>query len=259
MNTTSAAIEALMNSSDTSTVAITTASVRSRNSSTMPSRARSPVRLRMRLPARPQQARGQRDEREGRRVDEHRRLGAAGSGERAAEHGSRRHAGVAGRLDGPVELPLPMTGTSANSAGWATAKPAPSSAARASVAAVESSVSASAAATTACATRRPQQQPARLDAVGQQPGGRREQDDRAPQADHQRGDRRPGARLLVHVQRERDPEQEVAERRDPDRSDDEPAVAGHAARVSAVGGGTLPLARNRLSGSHTALIQARRS
>ena len=45
-----------------------------------------------------------------------------------------------------------MTGTSANSAGCATAKPAPSSAARASVAAVESSVSASAAATTACAT-----------------------------------------------------------------------------------------------------------
>ena len=103
MKTTSAAIEALVNSSDTSTVAMTTASVRSRHSGTMPSRTLA-ARLGMRQPARPQEERREANERERRRVGQHRHLGPAGRRQHAAKRRSGRHAGVARRLDGAVEI-----------------------------------------------------------------------------------------------------------------------------------------------------------
>ena len=150
-----------------------------------------------------------------------------------------------------------MTGMSANSAGCATAKPAPSSAASANVAAVESSTSASTAATSACASdaqsssRRVSTRSARSPAAGASStiGPHRQIISAATAAPD------PVCSCTCSVsgiQSRKSPRAETPTA---------PTISlrsGHAARASGAGG-TLPPARNRLSGSHSAFTCARRS
>src|SRR4029453_4849652 len=118
--------------------------------------------------------------------------------------------------------------TSANSAGWATEKPTPSSAASTRIAATESSASASEAATPPraddAASRAPRsargggaprlgdrpgdQDPPRLVAVDDLAGERSQQHHRGPQADHQPGDGEAGVGHRAQMQCQRNPEQE---------------------------------------------------
>ena len=169
------------------------------------------------------------DREEARGVDQQRDLRAAGGREQAAEDGTEGETEVAGRLDAPVgrgDTPGARlrAGTSANSAGCATATPTPSSAVRARVAARPPKVSASTAAIAACPRRR------RAAAAGPRAGRRaappaRRGPPRAPTAREQPGDRDPRPRALLHKERERDEAEEVAQRGEAHRAGEQTAIA----------------------------------
>jgi hypothetical protein len=97
--------DAVMNSSDTKTTPVAKPSVRSRNSQTKPSRARSGrLSSAARRGGRRARRRSAAPATERRGVEEHRFAGAAEPGQCAAEHRTRGHARVARRLDQPVDL-----------------------------------------------------------------------------------------------------------------------------------------------------------
>ena len=66
---------------------------------------------------------------------------------------------------------------------------------------------------------------ARLEPVDHEAGNRSEHDDRRPEREEQARDREARVAHLLEVQRERDPEEEVAERRDADGADDQADVS----------------------------------
>ena len=196
----------------------------------MPSRARSVARSpSLRLAARAQRLRRQGDGQEARGVDQQRDPRAAGGREQAAEDGAEGETQVAGRLDAPVgrgDAAGPgRGGTSANSAGCASATPTPSSAVRASVAARPPKVERQHGRDRRLPERDVAQQPPALDAVGEQPRRPAEDDRGRPQRDEQPGDRDPRSRALLHIERERDEAEEVAERGEAHRAGEQTAIA----------------------------------
>ena len=114
-------------------------------------------------------------------------------------------------------------GTSANSAGWETAKTTPKSAVSASTSAV-ALAKPSTAATTAPSTETRGQEAGRLDPIDQQTGVTGDRDGGAEEADPQPGHREPGVGRLLDVEPERHDRDPVAERREADRARDEAEV-----------------------------------
>jgi len=75
-----------------------------------------------------------------------------------------------------------------------------------------------------------------LDAVGQPPRDAAQHDGRPEQREEERGERQRRAGPRLDMQRERDPEEEVAERGEPDGTDDQPDIAktehGHGGQLA---------------------------
>ena len=171
---------------------------------------------------------GDRDERKGQRVDRHRQPEAAGGERDASDQRPEAEADVAGGLDVAVGLLRRLrpasTGTSANSAGWETAKIAPSST-------VSPSRTASSARRQHRRLWRPPSRPPRPPpAAASSPSGppaaprARRGPPRARRGNPQRRDLEPGAGHLLDLEAEGDDGDPVAEGRQADRAGDQAKV-----------------------------------
>ena len=117
-------------------------------------------------------------------------------------------------------------GIRANSAGWPNALPAVSSDESARIAA-RSLLNASAAATSACDQRGGDEHADALEAVGDEPGQRRERHHGHQRRREQRRHRQAAARQLVDLQRQHDQGQQVAGGREEDGARQQAQVARH--------------------------------
>ena len=227
---TSAVAEAVMNRSETKAATTTGASTPSLSRKAMPSRARSAEwSAALRLAAGAQRLRRHRDGQEARGVDQQRDARAAGGREQAAEDGAEGEAEVAGRLDAPVgrrHAAGPGRGGHQRELGRLRQRDPDAEQRREG----ERRRQAAEGQRQHGRDRRlperdvAQQAPA-LDAVGEQPRRPAEDDRGRPQRDEQPGDRDPRPRALLHIERQRDEAEEVAQRGEAHRAGEQTAIA----------------------------------
>ena len=227
---TSAVADAVMNSSETKAATTTGASTPSLSRKAMPSRARSVERS---PPCGSRRARSacaaSGDGQEARGVDQQGDPRAAGGREQAAEDGAEGEAQVAGGLDAPVgrgDAAGAGRGGHERELGRLRQRDPDAQQRRQGERHREA---AEGQRQHGRDRRLPErdvaQQPPALDAVGEQPR-RPAQDDRGrPQRDEQPGDRDPRPRALLHVERQRDEAEEVAQRGEAHRAGEQTAIA----------------------------------
>ena len=220
----------VMNRSDTNATVITTASTRSCTRYFAPVQARptggSGARQNSEC-GHSDDGRRHPDHEERRRVDDHRNLEAAGRREHPADQRADREAGVASRLHPSVcQSESSLTGNARDERELGRLRDGEADA-------EEGSQTEDQRGTAGerqddghgrLRDRYEEQHAAGVIAIGEEPRGAGENDRRRPERDVQQGDRDPRSRRLLEMQRQRDEREPVAERRQPDRADEDVQV-----------------------------------